>query len=505
MKRAVSGPVALCLAIVAAGIALRCWGLTDRWAGGHHGWNGAVYSHVARNHLRYGFRATRFVMARDAGGHAPPRSFYLHHPPLLPVVTAGVFAILGESEAAARAIPILFSAGNLMLLFLILRPVLGPGAALLGVCFAAFMTMDLFYGPQVEVFGSMVLFFILMSYASYRSWRAAPQRRLPALSVIAFVLAIATEWTGYYALVLIAVEEIARPRPDRKERPVLRYYLAAGAAGIALFLLAVRSVTGSVFGGAWMKTLLFRLNIGAPPAYAFTMREYALRLRSYLETLLGWPAIILAGIGAAVLFARRGGSREARVVALNLLVLGWLHPAVFTNAAYIHTYVLFNVTPSFALLAAVGAARLYEPLSRLSRPLGALFIAAVLVLHGASGLRGLERERAALRFHDGHRLGGIIGSMTAPDETTVISFYGRPEFRYYADRDLIRNVRTREDFDRALAEAGGRRIVLYATGTSGRDLADDELLAHLAERYGEKRVGEYRLFRLRGDCPGSPP
>ena len=112
-------PFGLCvlavLALYAAGLSRD---LTEPWVG-MHDWNGAFYSQLARNLLRYPWSEHHGVPIVAVGESLPPadeRSFYATHPPGLVWLVAGAFAMGGEAESVARMVPIVASLASLLLL-----------------------------------------------------------------------------------------------------------------------------------------------------------------------------------------------------------------------------------------------------------------------------------------------------------------------------------------------------------------------------------------------------
>jgi hypothetical protein len=495
------GPRALrgaCLVLIlCAASPLRFHRCTAQWAGGHLGYNGALYSTYAHNHLERGLLATGFLPARNASAAGGPPRFNMHHPPLLGVMVAGSFYLFGESEFSARLVPILFSLGSLVMLSLLVAPLWGWRVALLACFFGAFMPMDSFYGPQVEVFGSAVVFFILCSYVFYRRWRSTALRSDLCASLLAFLFAVSTEWTGYYLLILVLVEEAAGSRRAGPPRRAFLLYLAAGMAAFAAYLGAVRVVTGAFFGGGWVDSLLFRLNIG-PRArqFPFTTARYLRTVCAYLTVYFGYTALALSALGLVGTFGPAEGEPRhgRRIVALNLLVLGWAHPVVFRNAVYLHDYTLFNLTPVVSLLAAVAAAALWDAASRYSRPVGYAVLGAVLALHASAGVSGLMRLHATAKTLDGARFGGFVRAHALPGDTVLSSLPMRPEYSYYAGRNIVFDVRTTEEF----SAASSRHVAAwYVARTVPEGEGERRLVEWLSARYRRACMSPYRLFDLR--------
>lgn len=99
----------LLAAIILCAAGIRFHGSAARWKGSFSGWNGANYSLVARNHVRYGLARTKGLMVFTSRPDAEQLDYYLHHPPLLGLLVASQFYLWGESEFVARLLPILFS------------------------------------------------------------------------------------------------------------------------------------------------------------------------------------------------------------------------------------------------------------------------------------------------------------------------------------------------------------------------------------------------------------
>jgi len=494
-----------CGAVLLAAALLRFCGSSARWTGGHIGYNGATYSIVARNHLRYGFLATKFLSAKESPCTPGALRYNIHHPPLLGILTASSFYLFGESEFSARLLPIIFSIGNLCLLYLLVRPLWGSATALLSVFFAAFMTMDAFYGPQVEVFGSLVLFFILCAYLCYRRWICTSRASYLFASLLSLTLAIFTEWTGYYTLILIAVEEWLRREFPRTFRPIFRLYLSVGVGAFLLYLAMVRIATGAITGGTWVEAFLFRLNMGHGAAsYPFTLSQYIRTVASYLIAYFGYSVLVLSAAGLVAVFISDAGEENAGrlVVALNLLILGWVHLVVFRNVVYIHSYTLFNLTPSLSLLAAIGAVRARNYAARFSPLLGYGMLGAILLLHAGSSIEQLHREHQGLDFDRGYRFGNLVQSLSGQRDIVICSFDRRPEYEYYADRIIIYGVTSRDDLEKACAEVKGRRIAWYAADELSRGRIDERLLGYLSERYPCSHYGTYTLFDMRDGSSG---
>jgi len=77
---------------------------------GHHDWNSAVYSNIARNYIRYGYLTTKFGQVTSVDVQNQKSFSYIsHYPPLLPIFINLSFRALGQTETAARLTIVFFS------------------------------------------------------------------------------------------------------------------------------------------------------------------------------------------------------------------------------------------------------------------------------------------------------------------------------------------------------------------------------------------------------------
>ncbi len=106
-------------------------------------WYGAVYAQAAHKNLRAGIRAGGVPATLYFGPlPIPSEAYYVHHPTLLPVLVTVSFAILGESERAARLVPIIASLASVLVLWFLLRSTVGTRAATLGAAVFAVVPME---------------------------------------------------------------------------------------------------------------------------------------------------------------------------------------------------------------------------------------------------------------------------------------------------------------------------------------------------------------------------
>ena len=177
------------VAILAASTLLQSEGIRRPWSGKDTGYNGAFYSILARNYLRYGLLQTKLGPVRNSGkAERSEFKYYLNHPPLLPIVVSLSFRCFGVNEWAARGVAIAFSFFSLFILYLFSKEIWGQQTAFVATTIASFVPITLFYGSHVEVFGPLLLFFVLLTVYFYWRWFTTNQNRYLLFSVFAFCL-----------------------------------------------------------------------------------------------------------------------------------------------------------------------------------------------------------------------------------------------------------------------------------------------------------------------------
>jgi 4-amino-4-deoxy-L-arabinose transferase-like glycosyltransferase len=176
---------------------------------------GAFYSNIAHNYLQYGFLGTKFGQATnyqfEVVKNASDFKYYQNHPPLWPWTLGVAFKILGEGDAQARLVPIIFSVISLFLLYRLLNLLYGKGIALVAGFLYAILPITAFYGhhPSHE---SLTVASILGTMLLYHHWasKECVSRFLPLLLV--YAVAMITDWPAYLLAALLPAHYILARR-----------------------------------------------------------------------------------------------------------------------------------------------------------------------------------------------------------------------------------------------------------------------------------------------------
>ncbi len=365
------------------------WGLQD--------WNGAFFSQLARNHLRYPWSLHHGMPVVAVGDTLPTvgeYSIYATHPPGLVWLVAGAFAVFGESEAVARLVPIVFSIGAFAMLLWVMRRGWGTFVAVVFGMIYALLPMGVYFGRMVDHEAICLACAVAVLFAYIRLPESSGSREseekaatsssnaaifgLWALLLTGLIAGIWVDWFGVlfggvFCIYLLATDVRERSRRTRAMvicgvalvalASMLAFIVYAGLEGRWSDLVAIftsragerEDVTGGRGGGQWWRYTID--NLTAP---------------LLLLGLLGMPKLLRGGSQAG------DGSALARWGVWLLAVSGTIWLAVFWRQFLRHEYWMFYLGPIFALSAALAITAIWQ--TGVRHGLKATRMAAVVLL-----------------------------------------------------------------------------------------------------------------------------
>ncbi len=438
--------------------------ITEPWTG-MHDWNGALYSQFARNLLRYPSAIHHGMPLVAVGDSTPPpeeRSIYANHPPGLAWLVAAAFWALGESEWAARLIPILASLGTLWLLVRWMERLADRETAMMAGAIYLIMPMTVYFGRMVD-HEAVCLFFIVLACAMFgESSTLGAVARRPVVRVIAWATAVGCatwlDWPGLLAAGLFSLHAVIEWRRGvfKLNRMVVicsvclvvcaglvTYLVHAGLDGHwAVLAELLRSRAGTHLAKPAPDALRHTMDNLTPPILAFVVlglaRETFIHLRKHRAASPG-----------------RTGDRVRRPLScwwiLTCTGVVWL--ALFWRQYRIHNYWLFYLGPAVALCAARGLLTFRD----LQRWTGSTISWGLVALALAGfAWRGLARTEEYFSrvdcplewievWKEVRRLTPAAGQVVLPTSPIVEEDFGPYRFRnivppqlaYYLDRRFV--------------------------------------------------------------------
>lgn len=448
--------VLLLLALYAAGLTQR---LTAPWSG-MHDWNGAFYSQLSRNLLRYPFDVHHGMGVLAVGADVPPvgeRDRYAHHPPGLVWLIAGTFRLFGESEATARVVPIAASLASLWMLIGLAARRAGRERALCAGLVFALMPMNVYFGRMVN--HEAVCLCLML--AAVRAWQAAGPGRPAATRAFALtgwgaaiVALIWTDWIGVlFAGLFCGWATLRRRRPGLTgTRLASAWGVSIGAAAGMVCYLVYAGLDGN-WEKLWSIFVSRRESEITPP--------HSVAWEHVLGNVSG-PVLAMAALGAAWSIASRSlrqktlrdGQDHPAVEAhggLGVIALtGLIWVVLFWRLFKIHNYWMYYLGPWVALSAGSALAGIRFTMLARAPALAAVLFYTLVVIMGGAALCGAQRYFARTFLPENTITAWReINRLARPDERVILQWdpiqfdrYGSSAFRtivppqlaFYMDR-----------------------------------------------------------------------
>jgi hypothetical protein len=466
-------PWILCAAalLVLLGVVL-CGRISHPWTY-NDDYNGAFWSQAARNLSHAGFLSTAGVPAPLYFGSPPipTEALYVHHPTLLAAMMLMDRALLGESEWAARCLPILFSILTAGLLWWFVAFCNGWRCGAFVLAFFVAAPMELHYGQMVN-FEAPELFFLLAALCCFHLWRARGTWAAAVGLVFFCILALGTDWQGYLLVMWLAGQLLIKgPGRDAK---------------MAAWLLVIALLSGIVFlgqiriamPGAWAE--LFhafreRSGHGDLSGGAFSTSQWMRTEYGYVTTLFHPVAWVLAGAGAMVAFfaRRRISPREAAPLHIGavLFCIDAFYVCALRNQSYIHDFACFYFLIPIAIFSGFLIERVLCEIEgrwggypAIAGKLGCCAVAGGLIWSGVRKLDGIDTQFCILDDDDSEPeplmpdVGHLI-DRSFPEDAVVICNFDRyySPLPYYARRVMVNDVHGYADWQGAVSDAKPRR------------------------------------------------
>lgn len=392
---------------------------------GTHDWNGARYGNIAKNYLRYGPIGTKFGQVENGGVSAPAQFiYYTHYQPLLPLLIAGSYKIFGVSEYATRLLPLIATAGFVIVIYFIGWELVSWQSGLFSSLLALATPMLRYYGKN-PVHEPLALFFASLAFLGLikkNKW----------LLLTGVILTALTNWSFVFLVAGISIFLLSK----KNLKQIFSLWTLAFVLA-ALHFLHIKILTGSFLGGNLIGALLERTSVDQVVA-KFGIVQYILQIRLWSSTLFTNTLLAFALIGALIMIKSKFGRFKKFILAVLIYCL---YPIFFANASFVHSYFIYYLVFPLALLAGYFCAKMIE-------------FKKILLVLALGIIIGVWLERndyvGALNESSGDRLAVqasvVIRAKTKPTDTVLVEppdyeLSRLPILSYYSERNIIASGR----------------------------------------------------------------
>jgi len=324
----------------------------------------AYFGILGRDYFRYDWKKTYGVPVQSLGQSNNPPVFYANHPPLVPMLVAGSYGLFGYRGSGIILPPdwqlrlptVLFTLGDILLIYLLMRRRAGDRPAIISALLFAAAPITLYYGGFPDVVGSQLVFFILLTVAAYERFHDRPSLRNLLLVSAAFFPAIFTDWIACFFLPVLAIHW-AFTKPWK----TWGWGAAFGAIGTLFFLLAYGQIDLVRHDPMWIRELVARrtVNSATDSGQSFTTGQW-FRIGLFGENVRQHSLVIC--VLAVAWIALYGWRVRDDVPAARLvrLMLGWaaLHVLIGRQGVFNHPWWWWPLTPGLAMAAGLMGERI---------------------------------------------------------------------------------------------------------------------------------------------------
>jgi 4-amino-4-deoxy-L-arabinose transferase-like glycosyltransferase len=453
------------LALLITLCAILCGRISHPWTF-NDDYNGAFWSQAARNLQSNGYFTTAGVPAPLYFGQPPipADQLYVHHPTFLAAMALVDHRTLGDSEWAARCLPILFSIATAILLALLVAKCLNWPTAAFTLAFFVAQPMELHYGQMVN-FEPPELFFLLTACCTFYLWRARGEPRYLAISLAATMLALWTDWLGYLLVILLACHALTMRRGRNAAFALISTAVIAGLG----FLVQIKLAQPS----AWIElTHAFheRSSHSDLAGGNFTLAQWLRTEATYLTSLYHSAAIVIALCGAVAAWISRKRLSPLQKVPLKVatifFILDTLYVCGLRNQSYIHDFASFyflipiSIFSGFFAVRFIAWMRNMKPTFAKAATAICIVVTLILLVTGFRSLANIDTQFCILDDDNSEPanlmpdLGQAIVNTFAPGVVVLCNFdqYYSP-LPFYARHEITRAIATPADWNSAIADA----------------------------------------------------
>ena len=418
-------------------VLIRCYEITLPYM---KPYEGALQEVIARNHLIYGFAQTNFVSVVSVVNGQ--NIYHLSHPPLFQIFIATSYSVFGLHEWSARLVPILFSLGSIVLIYLIARMLWDKETALLSSIFAAFMPISAYFGRIVN-FESAALFFALLIIIGYIHWIETNEKKYFFLMLIGVVFGGLTDWPLYLILPFLLGHSLL----TKKNTKSMVLIFSIGCSIAILYFVLKSYLIGYEAGvNDWFFVRVWTLRCN-PSMFLLNYEFYMTVFQRLLDWFTVMPLVLfLYGMYRSLRVIMRKKSlkdniknSEKHLIPLIILMFGLSWILLFPRSTYVHDRQIFYLIPGVSIYAAIGLSQfLHKKSNNRLINVGAVVLLVLIMSAFLFSSTNFVLSMHSWKTSEYKDIGVFIKENTNPDDLILVSQEAYA-ILYYSERNDIQS------------------------------------------------------------------
>ncbi|MGY6276405.1 GtrA family protein [Methylomonas sp. MgM2] len=342
---------------IAVGCVLLVRGIADPWVGLGDG-DGALFSAIARNYLKFGIFELKFGQLINFEDIEPMQGvYYLHHPPLVPILTSVMFYLFGETEAIARLVSVLATLATGYILFFLVKKSTNTQLGMLSVFFFITYPSTIFFGRKPG-YEAVTLFFLVLITFIYKEYKDNNKMSTLICLGISIIFGTASDWAAYFLPCALLIDHVVAQKHDKIDWQLVFVILVSPLVTLFSFLFSIYLVDkesvndllnqGLAYMGAFTHNGEIAKTIKEAKV-SFSLVEYFYRLINNVDICFGIISILLSLLGWSFL------KKEQTVTGTILIIFfsAFCPLLIFWRSLYMHIWWLHLVSVPLAIFSAI--------------------------------------------------------------------------------------------------------------------------------------------------------
>ena len=316
---------------------------------GHHDFNGAYFSQIAKNLISYSPIDTKLGQILGYGNlNTGNFNYYTHNVPLHPWVVATSFLIFNVGEWQARVVSIIASLFSVIIIYRIALLLFNKFTAYLSILFFTLSAMMIYFSSNVFP-DPLAMFLTLTTFYFYIRWIDKENSFNYYLLLTFLILSLSTLWSSYFLSPIIFLHYLFVLKGKNLKKIFLILFMPV--AVFTAHILHVYLLTGDFFGGGFFDSLLFRLNLSRSDWVEFSPIQFIQKEILLVFAYYSKITVLLVFGWFSMLFYRmlKRRDNDKQLTLLILFFWGISYPLLFIQGAFVHDYFLIYMAPFIAI------------------------------------------------------------------------------------------------------------------------------------------------------------